>query len=66
MCSHAPQRVLVLTDGMPMNGARGNGPHPSLVDAEQIERVKVASYRQALASLDEPGRSFLMSLSTDI
>jgi hemoglobin/transferrin/lactoferrin receptor protein len=35
------QRVLVLMDGMPMNSARGNGPHPSLVDAEQIERVEM-------------------------
>ena len=35
------QRVLVLMDGMPMNSARGNGPHPSLVDAEQIERVEI-------------------------
>src|SRR4029453_18072838 len=30
------QRVLVLMDGMPMNSARGNGPHPSLVDAAQV------------------------------
>jgi hemoglobin/transferrin/lactoferrin receptor protein len=35
------QRVLVLVDGSPMNSARGNGPHPSLVDAEQIERIEV-------------------------
>lgn len=35
------QRVLVLVDGMPMNSARGNGPHPSLVDPGQIERVEV-------------------------
>lgn len=35
------QRVLVLMDGMPMNSARGNGPHPSLVDASQIERIEV-------------------------
>src|SRR5262245_17405028 len=35
------QRVLVLMDGMPMNSARGNGPHPSLVDAEQIERIEI-------------------------
>ncbi len=35
------QRVLVLVDGMPMNSARGNGPHPSLVDPSQIERVEV-------------------------
>jgi len=35
------QRVLVLMDGMPMNSARGNGPHPSLVDAAQIERIEM-------------------------
>ncbi len=35
------QRVLVLMDGDPINSARGNGPHPSLVDASQIERVEV-------------------------
>ncbi len=35
------QRVLVLMDGTPMNSARGNGPHPSLVDPSQIERVEV-------------------------
>jgi len=35
------QRVLVLMDGMPMNSARGNGPHPSLVDADQIERIEM-------------------------
>ena len=35
------QRVLVLMDGMPMNSARGNGPHPSLVDPEQIERIEM-------------------------
>lgn len=35
------QRVLVLVDGMPMNSARGNGPHPALVDPSQIERVEV-------------------------
>src|SRR5262249_53188539 len=35
------QRVLVLMDGMPMNSARGNGPHPSLVDAAQIERIEI-------------------------
>ena len=35
------QRVLVLVDGMPMNSARGNGPHPSLVDPSQIERVEI-------------------------
>ncbi|MFI5370684.1 MAG: TonB-dependent receptor plug domain-containing protein, partial [Candidatus Eisenbacteria bacterium] len=32
------QRVLVLMDGMPMNSARGNGPHPALVAPEQIDR----------------------------
>ena len=37
----AGQRVLVLVDGSPMNSARGNGPHPSLVDPSQIERVEV-------------------------
>jgi hemoglobin/transferrin/lactoferrin receptor protein len=36
------QRILVLVDGMPMNSARGNGPHPSLVDPDQIERIEVA------------------------
>lgn len=35
------QRVLVLMDGVPMNSARGNGPHPSLVNPSQIERVEV-------------------------
>jgi hemoglobin/transferrin/lactoferrin receptor protein len=35
------QRVLVMMDGYPMNSVRGNGPHPSLVDAAQIERVEV-------------------------
>jgi hemoglobin/transferrin/lactoferrin receptor protein len=35
------QRVLVLMDGSPMNSARGNGPHPSLVDAGQVDRVEV-------------------------
>ncbi len=35
------QRVLVLMDGMPMNSSRGNGPHPSLVDPSQIQRVEV-------------------------
>jgi hemoglobin/transferrin/lactoferrin receptor protein len=35
------QRVMVLVDGMPMNNMRSNGPHPSLVDAAQIERVEV-------------------------
>jgi hemoglobin/transferrin/lactoferrin receptor protein len=35
------QRALVLVDGIPMNSARGNGPHPSLVDPSQIDRVEV-------------------------
>jgi cytochrome c-type biogenesis protein CcmF len=35
------QRVLVLMDGSPMNSARGNGPHPSLVDPGQVERIEV-------------------------
>ncbi len=35
------QRVLVLVDGEPMNNARGHGPHPSLVDPGQVERVEV-------------------------
>jgi hemoglobin/transferrin/lactoferrin receptor protein len=35
------QRVLVLVDGSPMNSARGNGPHPSLVDPAQVERIEV-------------------------
>lgn len=35
------QRVLVLVDGMPMNSARGNGPHPSVVGPAQIDRVEV-------------------------
>ena len=35
------QRALVLMDGTPMNSARGNGPHPALVDPTQIERVEV-------------------------
>lgn len=35
------QRVLVLVDGMPMNSARGNGPHPSLVPTPMIDRVEV-------------------------
>jgi len=35
------QRVLVLMDGSPVNSARGNGPHPSLVDPSQIERIEV-------------------------
>src|SRR5262249_36536199 len=35
------QRVLVLMDGSPLNSARGNGPHPSLLDPAQVERVEV-------------------------
>ena len=35
------QRVLVMMDGDALNSARGNGPHPSLVDATQVERVEV-------------------------
>ena len=35
------QRVLVLMDGNPINSARGNGPHPSLVDPTQIDRIEV-------------------------
>ncbi|MBI1797467.1 MAG: TonB-dependent receptor [Candidatus Eisenbacteria bacterium] len=35
------QRVLVLMDGSPINSARGNGPHPSLVDPSQVERIEV-------------------------
>jgi hemoglobin/transferrin/lactoferrin receptor protein len=35
------QRVLVLVDGIPMNSARGNGPHPSLVATSLIDRVEV-------------------------
>jgi hemoglobin/transferrin/lactoferrin receptor protein len=35
------QRVLVMMDGDALNSARGNGPHPSLVDASQVERVEV-------------------------
>jgi len=35
------QRVLVLMDGDPINSARGNGPHPSLVDPSQIDRIEV-------------------------
>ena len=35
------QRVLVLVDGTPMNSARGNGPHSSLVDPSQVERIEV-------------------------
>ena len=35
------QRVLVLMDGSPVNSARGNGPHPSLVDPAQVDRVEI-------------------------
>ena len=35
------QRVLVLMDGSPINSARGNGPHPSLLDPGQVDRVEV-------------------------
>jgi hemoglobin/transferrin/lactoferrin receptor protein len=35
------QRALVLMDGSPVNSARGNGPHPSLVDPAQVERIEV-------------------------
>ena len=35
------QRVVVLMDGCPVNSARGNGPHPSLVDPSQVERIEV-------------------------
>ncbi len=35
------QRVLVLMDGIPMNSARGNGPHPSLVPTELVDRIEV-------------------------
>jgi hemoglobin/transferrin/lactoferrin receptor protein len=35
------QRVLVMMDGSPINSARGNGPHPSLVDPSQVDRVEV-------------------------
>lgn len=35
------QRVLVLMDGSPMNNVRGRGPQPSLVGAEQIERIEI-------------------------
>ena len=35
------QRVLVLMDGIPMNSARGNGPHPSLLASSMIDRVEV-------------------------
>ena len=35
------QRVLVLMDGSPVNSARGNGPHPSLIGPGQVERIEV-------------------------
>jgi len=35
------QRVLVLMDGSPMNNVRGRGPQPSLIGAEQIERIEI-------------------------
>lgn len=35
------QRVLVMMDGSPMNSARGNGPHPSLLDPSQVDRIEV-------------------------
>jgi TonB-dependent heme/hemoglobin receptor len=35
------QRVLVLVDGTRMNSVRGNGPHPSLLDPTQVERIEV-------------------------
>ena len=35
------QRVLVLMDGDPVNSARGNGPHPSLLDPSQVDRIEV-------------------------
>jgi hemoglobin/transferrin/lactoferrin receptor protein len=35
------QRVLVLMDGSPLNSARGNGPHPSLLDPAQVDRIEV-------------------------
>ena len=35
------QRVLVLVDGIPMNSARGNGPHPSLVSTGMVDRIEV-------------------------
>ena len=43
------QRVLVLMDGMPMNSARGNGPHPSLVPAALVDRVEVVRGPSAVA-----------------
>jgi hemoglobin/transferrin/lactoferrin receptor protein len=35
------QRVLVMMDGSPINSARGNGPHPSLLDPSQVDRVEI-------------------------
>ncbi|MGH7730855.1 MAG: TonB-dependent receptor, partial [Candidatus Eiseniibacteriota bacterium] len=35
------QRVLVMMDGSPINSARGNGPHPSLLDPAQVDRVEI-------------------------
>ncbi len=35
------QRVLVMMDGSPINSARGNGPHPSLLDPGQVDRIEV-------------------------
>jgi hemoglobin/transferrin/lactoferrin receptor protein len=43
------QRVLVLVDGSPMNSVRGNGPHPSLLDPTQVERVEVVRGPSAVA-----------------
>jgi hemoglobin/transferrin/lactoferrin receptor protein len=43
------QRVLVLMDGAPVNSARGNGPHPSLVDPAQVERIEVVRGPSAVA-----------------
>ena len=43
------QRVLVLVDGSPMNSVRGNGPHPSLLDATQVERIEVVRGPSAVA-----------------
>ena len=43
------QRVLVLVDGTPMNSVRGNGPHPSLVDPSQVDRIEVVRGPSAVA-----------------
>ena len=43
------QRVLVLMDGTPMNSVRGNGPHPSLADPTQVERIEVVRGPSAVA-----------------